>query len=76
MERVLKSQPVDFVQVTYNVLDREVEQRILPLARERRIAVITNRPFRQGALIDWSSGIPSPPGRVRSTARTPPICKR
>ena len=43
-------QPIDFVQVTYNILDREVEQRILPLARERRIAVIANRPFRQGDL--------------------------
>jgi len=51
MARIMASQPIDFVQVTYNVLDREVEERILPLARERRIAVIANRPFRQGALI-------------------------
>jgi diketogulonate reductase-like aldo/keto reductase len=51
IERVMRSQPLDFVQVTYNVLDREVEDRILPLARDRKIAVITNRPFRQGALI-------------------------
>ncbi len=50
-EQIMASQPLDFVQVTYNVLDREVEQRILPLARERRIAVIVNRPFRQGDLI-------------------------
>ena len=48
--KIMASQPIDFVQVTYNVLDREVEQRILPLARERRIAVIANRPFRQGDL--------------------------
>ena len=33
------------------LLDREVEQRILPLARERGIAVIANRPFREGALV-------------------------
>jgi diketogulonate reductase-like aldo/keto reductase len=51
IERVMRSQPIDFVQVTYNALDREVEDRILPLAQERKIAVITNRPFRQGALI-------------------------
>jgi diketogulonate reductase-like aldo/keto reductase len=51
IERVMRSQPIDFVQVTYNVLDREVEDRILPLARERKIAVIANRPFRQGSLI-------------------------
>jgi diketogulonate reductase-like aldo/keto reductase len=50
-EQVMATQPLDFVQVTYNILDREVEQRILPLARERKIAVIANRPFRQGDLI-------------------------
>ena len=48
--KIMASQPIDFVQVSYNVLDREVEQRILPLARERRIGVIVNRPFRQGDL--------------------------
>ena len=50
-EQIMASQPLDFIQVTYNVLDREVEQRILPLARERRIGVIVNRPFREGELI-------------------------
>jgi diketogulonate reductase-like aldo/keto reductase len=50
-EQIMRTQPLDFVQVTYNVLDREVESRILPLARERGIAVIANRPFREGALI-------------------------
>jgi diketogulonate reductase-like aldo/keto reductase len=50
-ERVMSTQPIDFAQVTYNVLDREVEARILPLAKERGIAVIVNRPFRQGDLI-------------------------
>ena len=49
--RIMAIQPIDFVQVTYNVVDREVEERILPLAAERGIAVITNRPFREGELI-------------------------
>lgn len=52
MEKIMKSQPLDFVQLTYNIEDREVEQRLLPLARERGIAVIVNRPFRQGDLLD------------------------
>ena len=51
LEVIMRSQPLDFVQVTYNVVDREVEQRILPLARERGIAVLINRPFQEGALI-------------------------
>jgi aryl-alcohol dehydrogenase-like predicted oxidoreductase len=47
----MRSHPIDFVQITYNVLDREVEARILPLAQERGIGVIVNRPFQQGVLI-------------------------
>ena len=51
IEQVMRTQPIDFVQVTYNLLDREVEQRLLSLAQERGIAVIVNRPFREGALL-------------------------
>jgi diketogulonate reductase-like aldo/keto reductase len=51
VEELMATRPIDFVQVTYNVLDREVEDRILPLAQDRGIAVIVNRPFRQKALI-------------------------
>ena len=60
VEKVMRTQPIDFVQVTYNALDREAEDRILPLARERRIAVICNRPFRQGALIREVARSPLP----------------
>jgi len=58
--KIMESQPLDFVQLSYNVLDREVEGRILPLARERRIAVIVNRPFRQGDLTQALAGKPLP----------------
>jgi len=51
VEKIMRKEPIDFVQVTYNILDRKVEDRILPLARERGIAVIVNRPFREGELI-------------------------
>ncbi|MFW5331446.1 aldo/keto reductase [Hydrogenophaga sp. ZJX-1] len=60
LERILRTQAIDFVQLTYNLLDREVEQRLLPLAQERRIAVIVNRPFRQGVLLDQLRGHPLP----------------
>lgn len=59
-ERIMREQPLDFVQITYNVLDREVEDRILPLARDRGIGVIVNRPFRQGALTRALEGEPLP----------------
>lgn len=51
MARLMASQPLDFVQLTYNLFDREAEQRLLPLARERGMAVLVNRPFQQGELI-------------------------
>jgi diketogulonate reductase-like aldo/keto reductase len=52
LEQIMRSEPIDFVQFSYNVVDREAEARLLPLASERGIAVIVNRPFRQGALTD------------------------
>jgi diketogulonate reductase-like aldo/keto reductase len=58
--KIMETQPLDFVQVSYNVLDREVENRILPLARERKIGVIVNRPFRQGDLTQALAGKPLP----------------
>lgn len=61
MEQLMKSQPLDFIQLTYNLYDREAEQRLLPLALERGIAVIANRPFQQGALLRRLARHPLPP---------------
>ncbi|MGH6962357.1 MAG: aldo/keto reductase [Dongiaceae bacterium] len=60
LEKVMAGQPIDFVQFTYNILDREAEQRLLPLAAERGLAVIVNRPFRRGALFDMVGKRPLP----------------
>lgn len=51
IEEILRKHRIDFVQFSYNLLDREVEQRLLPLARDRGVAVLANRPFREGALV-------------------------
>ena len=50
LAQIMEQEPLDFVQLTYNVLDREAEDRLLPLARERGIGVIVNRPFQGGSL--------------------------
>ncbi len=51
VERIMQREPIDFVQLTYNLTHREVEQRLLPLANEKGIAVIANRPYDGGRLI-------------------------
>lgn len=60
LERIMASQPIDFVQITYNLVDRAAEQRLLPLAQERGIAVLANRPFQEGALLDRLARRPLP----------------
>lgn len=50
-ETAMKRYPLDFVQFTYNLGNREAEKRLLPLAKEKKIAVIANRPYRGGRLI-------------------------
>lgn len=60
LEQIMLTQPIDFIQVTYNMADREVESRILPLAKERKIGVILNRPLRGGELIRELEGKPLP----------------
>ena len=60
LEEVMRRRPPDFVQLTYNIVDREVERRLLPLALEQGIAVICNRPYQRGRLPDWLAGRPLP----------------
>lgn len=66
LEKIMREQPIDFVQLTYNIEDREVEQRLLPLAQERGIAVIVNRPYQRKALLRAVDGKPLP-GWVEET---------
>jgi aryl-alcohol dehydrogenase-like predicted oxidoreductase len=56
VEKIMRSEKLDFVQINYSLTEREAEQRILPLAHQRGIAVIVNRPFGAGDLF----------GKVRS----------
>lgn len=51
LENIMKTQPLDFIQLTYNIAQRAAENCLMPLASERGIAVIANRPFGGGRLI-------------------------
>ncbi len=56
LERVLAREPLDFVQFNYSPVTRAAEQRLLPLAAERGVAVLVNRPFEDGALFQRVRG--------------------
>ena len=50
LEILLKTHPFDFVQLSYNIANRDVEKRLLPIALDKGIAVIANRPYQRGDL--------------------------
>lgn len=58
--RVLAHERVDFVQINYSVGERDAEERVLPVAQERGVAVIINRPFGGGELLGRVRGKPLP----------------
>lgn len=60
LEKLMRGETLDFVQINYSLMEPEAEQRILPLARERGIAVIVNRPFGAGDLFDKVRSKPLP----------------
>jgi diketogulonate reductase-like aldo/keto reductase len=68
-EAAMNRYPIDFVQLDYSIADRVPEQRLLPLALEKRIAVITNRPFSGGQLFRRMTG-PLPPWAAELDCRS------
>lgn len=60
VEKVLRSEKLDFLQINYSIMEREAEQRILPLAQDRQVAVIINRPFGGGDLFSRVRSTPLP----------------
>ena len=66
LEAVMRAEPLDFVQFNYSIASRNAEQRLLPLAAERGIAVLVNLPFGGGKVLrglrarplpEWAAGI-------------------
>jgi aryl-alcohol dehydrogenase-like predicted oxidoreductase len=60
LEKVMRSEPLDFVQFNYSVADREAEKRLLPLAQEKGIAVLVNLPFGGGKALKPMRAQPLP----------------
>jgi len=61
MLATLRAVPLDFIQVDYSIANRDAAAAILPLALERKIAVLVNLPFGRSALFREAAGQPLPP---------------
>ena len=57
----MRAHPLDFIQVDYSIANRDAAATILPLAAERRIAVLVNLPFDRASLFHEAAGRPLPP---------------
>jgi aryl-alcohol dehydrogenase-like predicted oxidoreductase len=57
---VMRTEPIDFAQFSYNIEDRVAEEQLLPVARERGIATMINRPFQRGGLFSKARGAELP----------------
>jgi diketogulonate reductase-like aldo/keto reductase len=60
VEKLMRSQQLDFVQINYSLMEPEAGERLLPLAQERGIAVLVNRPFGGGGLLNGTRSKPLP----------------
>jgi diketogulonate reductase-like aldo/keto reductase len=60
IEKLMRSEKLDFLQINYSLMEPEAEQSVLPLAQERGIAVIANRPFGAGDLFGKVHSKPLP----------------
>lgn len=56
VERIMREEQIDFVQINYSMKSRAVEDRLLPLAQEKKIAILVNRPFEEGELFQRVKG--------------------
>jgi len=56
LAHVMQNYPIDFIQFSYSIANRKAEQQILPLAAERGIATMVNRPFQRGDLFRHVKG--------------------
>jgi diketogulonate reductase-like aldo/keto reductase len=70
LERVVRREKPDFLQVNYSLAEPEAGVRLLPVASELGVAVLVNRPFTQGGMIDRAAGHGLPPVAVELGCRS------
>ena len=70
LETVMRSEPIDFIGIDYSVGNRGAEQTILPLAQDRKIAVVAYFPFDAGGLFQRAGATPVPGWAADFDART------
>jgi diketogulonate reductase-like aldo/keto reductase len=56
MEKILKAEPMDFIQIPYSIAENAAEKSLIPLARDKKVAVIANEPFAHGDLFRMVKG--------------------
>ncbi len=61
LERLMRTETLDFVQLNYSFMEPDAEERLLPLAEDKGIAILANRPFQNGQMFRRVKGKPLPP---------------
>ena len=70
LEALMRNEPIDFIGVDYSIDNRSAEEKILPLAHERKIGVVSYFPFSTGTLFQRASSMPLPDWAAEVDART------
>jgi aryl-alcohol dehydrogenase-like predicted oxidoreductase len=70
LEALMRNEPIDFIGVDYSIDNRSAEEKILPLAQERKIGVVSYFPFSTGTLFQRASSMPLPDWAAEFDART------
>ena len=70
LETLMRNEPIDFIGVDYSMDNRSAEEKILPLAQERKIGVVSYFPFSTGTLFQRASTMPLPDWAAEIDART------
>jgi diketogulonate reductase-like aldo/keto reductase len=60
IEDILKKEPIDFLQINYSLTSTKADERLFPLAQEKKVAILINRPFEEGSLFKRAKGMELP----------------